>query len=199
MRLILNKLYLYSGYLAAFFIFAICMIVVIQVGLNIIDKVGQLLFGTAIGMSIPSYSDFTGFFLAASSFFALAYTLREGGHIRVTLFLSVFPRRIKQVVEFGVVLLAGTITVFVTYYMALLTHESWSYGDLSTGIVPVPLWIPQMAVTAGLVVLSIAFVDELFCLIRGQEASYEGKGEQLLTETEAVNNQKEEFTPAGEK
>ncbi len=199
MRLILNKLYLYSGYLAAFFIFAICMIVVIQVGLNIIDKVGQLLFGTAIGMSIPSYSDFTGFFLAASSFFALAYTLREGGHIRVTLFLSVFSRRIKRVVEFGVVLLAGTITAFVTYYMALLTHESWSYGDLSTGIVPVPLWIPQMAVTAGLVVLSIAFVDELFCLIRGQEASYEGKGEQLLTETEAVNNQKEEFTPAGEK
>lgn len=200
MRLFLNKLYLYSGYLAALFILSICLIVVVQVGLNIFDKLSQLLFGTAIGMSIPSYSDFTGFFLAASSFFALAYTLREGGHIRVTLFISVLPRSIRRIVEIGVVFLAGAITVFVTFYTILLTYESWEYGDLSTGIIPVPLWIPQLAVTCGLVVLSIAFADELVGLLRGHDASYEGKGEQLLSDIDAENIQKEkDLTPAGEK
>lgn len=200
MRIFLNKLYLYSGYLAALFILAICVIVMVQVGLNIIDKIGKTLFGVAIGMSIPSYSDFTGFFLAASSFFALAYTLREGGHIRVTLFLSMFPRLVRKIVEIAVVFVAGAITIFATAYVGLLTHESWEFGDLSTGIVPVPLWIPQLAVLAGLVVLSIAFIDEFIGLLRGHEASYEGKGEQLLVKPEPVELQKqEEYTPVGEK
>ena len=52
--------------------------------LNLIDRISSLLTGQAIGLTIPSYADFTGFFLAASSFFALAHTHREGGHIRVS-------------------------------------------------------------------------------------------------------------------
>ncbi|NNK14741.1 MAG: TRAP transporter small permease, partial [Desulfofustis sp.] len=91
MRKFLDSLYLASGWAAAFFIAAICSLVVAQVCLNLIDRISGLITGTAIGLTIPSYADFTGFFLAAASFLALAHTLRQGAHIRVTLLISHLP------------------------------------------------------------------------------------------------------------
>ena len=72
MRKFLDSLYLASGWIAAFFIGAICALVVAQVCLNLIDRISGLLTGTAIGLTIPSYADFTGFFLAAASFSIMA-------------------------------------------------------------------------------------------------------------------------------
>ena len=43
--------------------------------------------------------------------------------------------------------------------MYLLTHESYEFGDMSSGIIAIPLNIPQSAVLAGLVILTIALVD----------------------------------------
>ncbi len=186
MRKSLNRLYRLSGYLAAFFIFAICLVVIGQVALNLIDQLAGLLTGSAIGLTIPSYSDFTGFFLAAASFLALAYTLREGGHIRVTLFLLALPAGLRRAFEIWAVGLAAAATIYLSFYAIRLTHESFTYGDLSSGIVPVPIWIPQTSMTVGLIILSIALVDELFGLLTGKSPTYEGKGENLLAEAEAA-------------
>ena len=95
MRKFLDKLYDLSGYGAAIFIFAICLIVMAQVALNLSDNIAKYITGEAIGLTIPSYADFTGYFLAAASFMALAHTLKSGGHIRVTLLLQILPEKKK--------------------------------------------------------------------------------------------------------
>jgi TRAP-type C4-dicarboxylate transport system permease small subunit len=186
MRRLLNSLYLFSGGLAATLIAAIVVVVFMQVCLNVIDKIAALLFGQAIGMTIPSYSDFTGFFLAAASFLALAYTLRGGGHIRVTLFTGMLREKTQRILEYVVICICGAMTAFATYYMFSLVHESFEFNDLSAGMIAVPIWIPQLPVAIGLAILSIAFIDELFTLIRGNAPSYEGKGENLLSEVEEI-------------
>ena len=66
-RKLLDGLYLLSGIAGAGFLAAIALIVLAQVSLNIVDKISELLTGEAVGLVIPSYADFTGFFLAASS------------------------------------------------------------------------------------------------------------------------------------
>ncbi|MCB1760345.1 MAG: TRAP transporter small permease [Gammaproteobacteria bacterium] len=180
MRRLLNGLYLLSGGLAAFFILAICAVVMAQVMLNLADRIASFTFGEAIGLTIPSYADFTGFFLAASSFLALAYTLRSGGHIRVTLLITMLSGRTQRLFEIWSVGLVMIITIFIAWYAISLTHESFVYGDLSSGMVAVPLWIPQSFVAFGLVVLAIALVDEFICLLSGKAASYADKGEGLL-------------------
>ncbi|MES9873975.1 MAG: TRAP transporter small permease [Candidatus Sedimenticola sp. 6PFRAG7] len=180
MRRLLNALYSLSGGLAAAFIAGICAIVMGQVLLNLADRIASWLFGEAIGLTIPSYSDFTGFFLAAASFLALAYTLRSGGHIRVTLFIGMISDRSQRFFEIWSVGIAMAMTIFIAWYAVALTHESYVYGDLSSGMVAVPIWIPQSAVAFGLVVLAIALVDELFCLLTGKQASFASKGEGLL-------------------
>jgi len=180
MRKWLNGLYRVSCWLAAGCIAAIALLVVCQVFLNLLDRCSALLTGTAIGLTIPSYADFTGFFLAAASFLSLAWTLREGGHIRVTLVTGNLPRRVQRIVEVWCVSVAAAITLYFTWYTAKLTYDSYLYHDLSPGMIAVPIWIPQTAMLTGLLILSIALVDELFSLLSGGEPSYAGKGEKLL-------------------
>jgi len=118
----------------------------------------------------------------------LAFTLREGGHIRVTLFLQHLSPRVRRFFEFWCITLAMAVSVYFTWYMGLLVLESFTYNDLSSGMVPVPIWIPQSAMLAGLTVLSIALADELFGLMRGADPSYHNKGENLLEDKEPIPN-----------
>lgn len=184
LRTTLDRIYLWSGWLAAGFIAAICLLVVCQVILNLIDRMSTILTGAAIGLTIPSYADFTGFFLAAASFLALAHTLRQGGHIRVTLVLSHLGPRLRHAFEIWCLLLAAAVTIYFSWYTFTLTRESLMYNDLSPGMVAVPIWIPQTAMLLGLVILSIALVDELLRTLRGRNPSYAGAGEKLLDKKE---------------
>ena len=72
----LNNLYNFSGYLAAFFL--------ILVASFILTGIASRIFG----FYIRGLAEYSGYSMAASSFFALSYTFIDGGHIRITLFLE---------------------------------------------------------------------------------------------------------------
>ena len=182
MRAGLDFIYRAGGALAALFIVAIVVLVAAQVMLNLADKISIAVLGTALGLTIPSYADFTGFFLAAASFLALAYTLRMGGHIRVTLVTGRLAPRMRRFLEILVVAIALIMVSYASWYMILLVLESHEFGDRSSGMVSVPLWIVQCPVALGLSILTLALLDELICLLRGHPASWDGKGENLLNE-----------------
>jgi TRAP-type C4-dicarboxylate transport system permease small subunit len=155
LRKALDRLYLISGAIAAIFLVLICLLVSMQVIFNLITK----LFGTSVALTIPSYAEFAGFFLAAASFLALAYTLTRGGHIRVTLILQFLPKTARLVFEVIGLALSAATAIYATYFMARLMYESYKFGDLSPGIIAMPLWIPQMSLVLGLAILAIALLD----------------------------------------
>ncbi len=162
----------------------IFLLVLCQVCLNAVDRLSGLLMGSAIGLTIPSYADFTGFFLAAASFLALAYTLRSGGHIRVTLILTRLNEKLRHIFEIWSLLFCSAVAVYFTCYTFLLIRESYIYNDLSSGMIAVPIWIPQSSMLIGLIVLSIALIDELISVIRGNQPGYADAGESLLDQTD---------------
>lgn len=180
----LDLLYLVSGVLGALFLVAICAIVLLQVGANLIDRVIGWAGGEPPGLLVPSYAEFAGFFLAASSFFALAYSLRRGAHIRVTLLIQHLGDQARRLVELWCLLLAGALSGYFTYFILNLVRESLEFGDVSTGIVPVPLWIPQLAMGLGLIVLTVALIDEFVGVLRGRRPSYQGRGEGLMVDAD---------------
>ena len=173
MRSFLDLLYRISGALAAVFMVAIAVVVLLQVTLNLADEVVRWLTGAPIGLVIPSYAEFAGFFLAASSFMALAYALRGGAHIRVTLVIQHLRPRPRRAIELWCVFLGGCLAAYFTYYTIGLVVESAAFGDKSIGIVPVPLWIPQLPLALGLLVLTIALVDEYFAILKGADPIYD--------------------------
>ena len=168
-RKTLDRLYVGSGAIASLLIAAICLLVCTQVIFNLINKFG----GRSVNLTIPSYGDFAGYFLAASSFLALAYTLTRGGHIRVNLLLTRLPTSARWVAEILSLAICAVVAWYATFYMLKLCLESHEFGDLSPGIVAVPLWIPQSIVLLGLTILSVALVDCLCRTISTRESLFD--------------------------
>lgn len=168
MRRALDRLYAASGVLAAIFLALIFAIIIVQVAFNTIDRIAGLIFGQAIGLAIPSYADFAGFFLAATSFLGLAATLRSGDLIRVNLMLQRMAPGPRRLAELWGTAIGGAISAMSTWYAVRLAMDAWRFSELSTGIIAVPMWIPQVSMILGLGILTIAFVDGFICcLARG--------------------------------
>ena len=172
MRRILDTIYRASGVLAAFFLFAIFVIVLAQVGANVINRLTAELAGGSIGVSIPSYAELAGFSLAASTCLALAYTLRAGAHIRVTLIIDSLDDRGRRFTELWCSGCGAAITGTFAYFSVRLALDSLSFGDVSPGMIPVPLWLPQSAMALGLVILAIAFIDEFIVIFGRRQPAY---------------------------
>jgi TRAP-type C4-dicarboxylate transport system permease small subunit len=173
MRTFLDRLYSLSGAIAAAFICAIAGIVLAQVAANLIDQIATLLLGAPFGLVVPSYANFAGFFLTAATFFALAYTLKRGAHIRVTLVIQLLGPKARQAVEVWCILVGLAIAAFFTWYTFGLVAESYRFGDMSTGMVAIPIWIPQGALVLGGGVLTIALLDELVTALSGRTPEHE--------------------------
>lgn len=177
MRRWLDGLYLGSGALAAVFLALIAVVALAQVVASIIDTLASWTTGAPIGIVVPSYADFGGFFLAAASFLALAYSLRRGSHIRVSLLIQRLGAESRQAVELWCVFAGALIAAYFAWHMTNLMLDSLAFGDVSYGLVPVPLWIPQASLALGLVVLTVALIDEYFAILKGRTPSYEAGDE----------------------
>lgn len=157
MRRFLDNLYLATGWAAAFIILGIAVLISAQVLLNFATRV----FGLPLPSTIPSYADFAGFMLAAATFLAMPYTLRSGGHIRVSLVTARLPRRAQFGLELGVLVLSAAFVGYACWFCIALVLESLHFNDLSNGIVPIPLWIPQAVMSLGMTLLWVSLIDSL--------------------------------------
>lgn len=181
MRRYLDRLYSLSGYIAAFFLCAIFAIVITQVGLGLVDQIIRWLTGKGYGLQIPSYSRFSGYFLAAATFFALAHTFKSGSHIRVSLLVQHLPGGIRRWVEVWCCSVAAVLAGYFTLKIFSLVQESYRFNDVSGGMIPVPLWIPQSSMVIGLAILTLAIVDEGLRILFGKQPSYQ-ESEGILEE-----------------
>jgi len=172
MRRVLDGLYSISGAVAALCLVLILILVLVQVAFNTIDRVLQVTTGSPIGLLIPSYATFSGYFLVGATFFALASTFNAGGHIRVTLALHRLPPALRRVFEIAVTAAATAISGYFAWYAANLTWQSWRFGDVATGLIPIPIWMPQSAMSVGAAILVVACLDALLQHLVGREPAY---------------------------
>ena len=154
MRTLLDRLYLVSGVLAALFMVTIASVVLAQI------------VGRFLGFVVPSATEIAGFCVAASAFLALAPTLQHGGHIRVTLVLEHLPKRVHRWVELWCLAVAFGMTLYFARWVIDLVLGSIRFGDVSPGLLAVPLWIPQLAMAIGLVIFAICLLDNLIMVLR---------------------------------
>ena len=100
---------------------------------------------------------------------AKIYTFRSGGHIKVSLVTSRLPVGLRLWAEIAALAGAAFLTGFAVYYIWVLIAESIHFGDVSSGTIPVPLWIPQSAMGIGMSLLCVAVIDSLIqTIIRGE-------------------------------
>lgn len=152
MRKFLDKLYLYSAYLGAFFLILILTFIVCQ------------MLARWTGFTFPGATAYAGYAMAGSAFFALAHTLNEDGHIRVKILLSKLgdKKRLGEIWCYGI----GTaLTVYFFYYSCRGAYFSFILNDISQSEDAWPVWIPQMSMVLGTLIISIAFIDRLYQIL----------------------------------
>jgi len=161
MRKFLDGLYLLSGFLAGGFLIAIFILMMV------------LSAGRPVGINVPAGDDFVSWCMAAMSFLGLAHTFRHGEMIRVGLLIDRIEGRARHWIEIGALVIGSFFTGFFAYYAVRMTYDSWRFNDMAQGVLPVPLWIPQLGYSGGLVILFIAFIDEFIHVARGNLPRYE--------------------------
>ena len=161
MRRALDRLYDAAGALAAL---AVLAIFVVMIGAAIMRQLGLRTGGS---------DDIVAWLTAASAFFALAHAFRHGDFVRVTLLTERLSPAAKRSLEIVCLVIAALFTAFLAWAALRFAMESYEFNDIANGMIPMPLWIPQLSFVIGAALFVVAVVDELVQVLRGRRASYD--------------------------
>ncbi|MEZ5615942.1 MAG: TRAP transporter small permease [Rhodocyclaceae bacterium] len=156
MRPRLDRLFTWAGWLAGLFLIATLATVLASI------------FGRLFNIRVTGVDAYAGYCMAASSFLALAHTLRRGEHIRVTLILNHLGPKANRALEIFCHAAALALSGALAWYSARLAWQSWQFHDISTGLDATPLWIPQLGMAAGTLLFCLAFAQDMLDLLHGQ-------------------------------
>jgi len=166
-RRLLDGLYLASGWAAGGFLLALLLAILAQV------------LGRKLGATLDT-TELSGFFMAASTFLGLAYTFRDGGHIRIGLLITRATGKRRKALELGCCLLSAALVGYLAVSAGAFVLESYEFADISPGLLAIPFWIPQSGMAAGLAILTVALVDAAWCVAHDQAAGYQRNDDAVL-------------------
>lgn len=159
MRKILDTLYDSAAALAALFMIGLLAMVLLSIA------------GRQLHFNLSGSDAYAGYLMAGAGFLALAHTLKRGEHIRVTLILQHLGPRAHRWLERWAMGAAAVLSVLFAFFSVRLVMQSYEFHDISTANDATALWIPQLFMAQGTVVLAIAAIDEFVLEWRGRVAA----------------------------
>lgn len=124
--------------------------------------------------SMQGIDEISGYAMAITFAWAMPFTILTRGHVRVDVLYGRMPPGVKLAFDVVAALAFALYLAVLAWQCGVLTLSSWQAGTLSSGILPVPLVIPQSAWTAGLgvagVVLVLSLGRALLAVARGNAA-----------------------------
>ena len=150
----LNKLYKFSGYVAAIFLILVAVFILIGICSRI------------FGFYMRGLAEYSGYCMASASFFALAYTFVEDGHIRITLFLERLSGLKKKVVEIWCLGVASFFSGYLAFYFVKMLIISYKFQERSEGADEILIWIPQSSVAIGSIIFFISVLHQLILITK---------------------------------
>ena len=150
----LKNIYRFSGYIAAIFLILVAVFILIGISSRI------------FGFYIRGLAEYSGYCMAAASFFALAYTFVEGGHIRITLFLEKVSKTKKFFLEKWCLIIATYFSGYLAYYFIKMLIISYKFQERSEGADEILIWIPQTSVAIGSTIFFISVFHQFILTIK---------------------------------
>jgi len=191
---VLDGIYLASGIAAAGFMILILLIII-----------GQMLARWS-GFTFEGSTEFAGYAMAATSFFAMAHALGRGAHIRVSIFLNINPFTRLWLNAFAMWIAALVATYFARFsiktnfmsemlndrtqgqdqipdsllaFLQMFVTAPSKWGQIWAGVegnlVYTPIWLPQLSMSFGTILLAIALWDHLIRLLVLNQSAIESE------------------------
>lgn len=133
-------------------------------------QIAEIVLRNTAGISLPFVWEYAAYLHMTAIFFGLAFTLRTGGHIQVTLLKTVAPRLFIWASTFvglaiSTILSASLIRLAITYAAS---------GRSSGTINDVPLVYPAAAMAFGATLLTVQLVLRIVHYIAGSPPELAG-------------------------
>ena len=149
----LKSIYRFSGYIAAFFLVLVAVFILVGISSRI------------FGFYIRGLAEYSGYCMAASSFFALSFTFVEGGHIRITLFLEKVSGIKKKILEIWCLIIASFYSGYLAFYFIKMLKISYEFQERSEGADEILIWIPQTSVALGSLIFFVCVFHQFILKI----------------------------------
>jgi TRAP-type C4-dicarboxylate transport system permease small subunit len=160
MRRFLDRLYWAGGAAAAVCLAAIAAVMLAQAGMR------------TAGFLFRGADDIVAWLCAGSAFLALGFTFRHGDLVRVSLLIDRLPPLHRRRAEIACLGAALVVVGYAVWASASFVYESWRFNELAQGLIQIPIWIPQMTLVLGTLILAVAVLDELVVVLRGGTPAY---------------------------
>ncbi|GAB6888740.1 TRAP transporter small permease [Desulfothermus okinawensis JCM 13304] len=148
-----------GAYISGFFMLLIVFLISLEIFLRTFFKTSTMVS-----------DEFSAYFMVFSVFLGLAYTLKEGKHIKITLITSrIKNKKVAKALDLVVFTLAFAISIYALYYSIMMVYETYSLDMRADSMLETPLWIPEMGVPLGFLLLC----SQLFSMIIRRLKNYQ--------------------------
>jgi TRAP-type C4-dicarboxylate transport system permease small subunit len=123
------------------------------------DVIGRRFFHVSSAIT----DEVGGYGLAVGGMWAMAWTLRSSGHVRIDVLLPRLPRRLQAALGYVSIALMAVFAGMVAIYCWRLAIDSWVTGTRATSVVRTPLFVPQALMAMGMSALGLEALTILAC------------------------------------
>jgi TRAP-type C4-dicarboxylate transport system permease small subunit len=106
--------------------------------------------------------EFSVFLLIGVTFLSAAWVHSQRGHIGIEALAAILPPSVNRMRMFVVDMLSALFCAFFAWKSWTLLHEAWVEGYYSATSWAPPLWIPYLAMSAGMTLLTVQIVVQAF-------------------------------------
>jgi TRAP-type C4-dicarboxylate transport system permease small subunit len=106
--------------------------------------------------------EFSVFLLIGVTFLSAAWVHSQRGHIGIEALAAILPPSVNRVRMLVVDMLSALFCAFFAWKSWTLLHEAWVEGYYSATSWAPPLWIPYLAMSAGMTLLTVQIVVQAF-------------------------------------
>ena len=115
------------------------------------DVIGRKFFHVSSAVT----DEMGGYALAFGSMWALAWTLRSGGHVRIDVILPKLPPALRNTLDYLAMAVMILFAVMVATYTWTLAYESFDTDARAMSFLRTPVFVPQGLLAFGLSVLAL--------------------------------------------
>ncbi|MEO1687823.1 MAG: TRAP transporter small permease, partial [Pseudomonadota bacterium] len=123
-----------------------------------------------IAWSQPWSVEYGGYLLAATLFSGSGWTLRHGGHIRVSILSERLGETAQRRLDLVCTLFALGVSSFMAWASINYAVRSWERGSVSFYPTETPLVYPQAMLATSLTLLALGLLARALRLMRGEAA-----------------------------
>ncbi|MBM9512192.1 TRAP transporter small permease subunit [Desulfogranum marinum] len=128
-----------GGYVSGLFMILIVLLIVVEI-------VARTVFNASTLIS----DEYSAYFFVAVVMSGLAFSMKEGAHIRISIVRSRLSQEGQRILDLLVLLIALVLSCFALYHSVLMTYDVWDLGMTADSISETPIFIPQLVIPVGL-------------------------------------------------